>query len=209
VIAFSPKIHHAVSFAAKHHEGQRRKGRDTPYITHPFQVALILTRYGRPEDEVVAALVHDVVEDCATEETSRAELRRKIAEKFGERVSNIVHYVTEEKVDRMGASIDVAIRRERYLDKLQYGPDGAHWVCAADKVHNGSSLLLDLLHAADRDAVWGAFSGGKPTVCAWYRAVHERLRELGFDGAIMSELHQVASLIEFAAITNSADLPTR
>src|SRR3569833_1393465 len=61
---YSDRINHAFAFAAKHHDRQVRKGTRLPYLTHPANVAVILTRYGQDEDTVVAGILHDVIEDC-------------------------------------------------------------------------------------------------------------------------------------------------
>ena len=57
---YSDRINHAFAFAAKHHDRQVRKGTRLPYLTHPANVAIILTRYGRDEDTVVAGILHDL-----------------------------------------------------------------------------------------------------------------------------------------------------
>ena len=62
---YSDRINHAFAFAAKHHDQQVRKGTRLPYLTHPANVAVILTRYGCTEDTVVAGILHDVVEDLS------------------------------------------------------------------------------------------------------------------------------------------------
>jgi (p)ppGpp synthase/HD superfamily hydrolase len=208
MIGFSPRIHHAMSFAEKHHAGQRRKGRNTAYITHSANVALILARYNRPEEEITAGLLHDVIEDCAEDPMEVHELRRKIQEKFGPTVYTIVDYVTEVKRDTWGGELPAAVRKRDYLKRLGEAPEGSLWVCAADKVHNASALLIDILHAKDRERVWAPFSGGKESVAWWYTAVADKLESLKFQGAIMPELRYVASMISAAAITHDADLPT-
>lgn len=207
MIGFSPKVHHAIAFAAKHHEGQRRKSRNVEYIVHPFEVALLLARYGRPEPEIVASLIHDVIEDCCETNADVAIMIEKIRTKFGQHVLEIVLGVTEQKRDKDDVKIDTSVRRKVYLINLLDAPEGSHWVCAADKVANGNDVLTALMHAKDREAVWGTFYGGKSTVIQWYRDVHSRLAKIGFKGEIMEELDNVASRLESAAITHEADLP--
>ena len=209
MIAFSPRIRHALNFALKHHEGQRRKNRNAPYIMHPMQVALILARYGRPEEELVGALLHDVVEDCVETNADAVLMLEKIREKFGADVAAIVAGVTETKRDELGQPVPSQVRRKLYLEALDRAPIGSLWVCAADKVQNGGELLVDLLHAADREAIWRSFSGGKLAVVPWYRQVHTKLRALSFEGEIMEELNHTATMLECAAVTHAADLPTR
>jgi hypothetical protein len=69
-------------------------------------------------------------------------------------------------------------------------------VCAADKIHNGSSIAADLKRTLDPDTIWSRFSAGRLGTVRWYRRVYERLRELGFDASIMAELREVAEALE-------------
>ena len=69
-------------------------------------------------------------------------------------------------------------------------------MCAADKVHNGSSILADLRRTMDPDTVWNRFSVGRAGTIRWYRAVYERLREVGFNEPILDELREVAEALE-------------
>lgn len=207
MIAFSPHIRHALNFALKYHEGQKRKGRNAPYIMHPMQVALILARYGRPDEELIAALLHDVVEDCGNTNAEADGLREQIRDKFGDDVARIVEGVTETKRDENDVELPREAKRKLYLEKLGTAPIGSLWVCAADKIQNGGEVLVDLLHASDRDAVWNAFSGGKPAVVSWYRSVHGRLGELRFDAGIMEELNHTATMLECAAVSHDEQLP--
>jgi hypothetical protein len=87
-------------------------------------------------------------------------------------------------------------RKDDYLERLAQANDRARWVCAADKVHNGNSILTDLRRTIDPDTVWNRFSGGRERTIRWYRRVYERLRELGFDAPIMDELRNVAEELE-------------
>ena len=60
ITGYSDRINHALAFAAKHHDQQVRKGTRLPYLTHPANVAIILTRYGRDEATVVAGILHEM-----------------------------------------------------------------------------------------------------------------------------------------------------
>ena len=64
---YSDRIHHALAYAAKHHDREVRKGTRTPYFTAPASVAVILTRYGQGEDTVVAGVLQPAVEDMLRE----------------------------------------------------------------------------------------------------------------------------------------------
>src|SRR5258705_11239978 len=91
---YSDRINHALAFAAKHHDRQVRRGTKLPYLTHPANIAVILTRYGRDEDSVVAGIFHDVEEDCVRDGYTREMLEQRIGEKFGIAVLQTVLQVT-------------------------------------------------------------------------------------------------------------------
>jgi (p)ppGpp synthase/HD superfamily hydrolase len=193
---YSDRINHALAFAAKHHDRQVRKGTRLPYLTHPANVAIILTRYDQDEDTVVAGILHDVVEDCVRERYTRDMLEQRIGEKFGSDVLEAVLAVTQRSADDQGVELSSDERKDDYLNRLALAGERARWVCAADKVHNGNSLLADLRRTIDPDTVWSRFSGGRERTIRWYRRVYERLRELGFEGPIMGELRNVAEELE-------------
>src|SRR3569832_1854911 len=91
---YSDRINHAFAFAAKHHDPQVRKGTRLPYLTHPANVAIILTRYGQDDQTVVAGILHDVIEDCVREAYTQEMLEQRIGDKFGNDVLDTVLGVT-------------------------------------------------------------------------------------------------------------------
>ena len=196
VIGYSDRINHALAFAAKHHDQQVRKGTRLPYLTHPANVAIILTRYGQDDDTVTAGVLHDVIEDTVREAYSRAMLEQRISEKFGASVLATVHQVTHRRVDDDGVELSPADRKEDYLARLAQASESARGVCAADKLHNASSIVADLRRTVDPDSVWGRFKIGKEGTIRWYRAVYVRLQELGFTAPIMHELAGVVEALE-------------
>lgn len=131
------KIEKALKKAAVLHQDQRRKS-DTaiPYIIHPVSVALILSRYTDDEDTLVAALLHDTVEDS---EYTPEELGRD----FGPRVLEIVMGVTEPKKDETGEKLPWKVRKQAYLDNLKNDSKESLLLCAADKIHNMQNKLDD------------------------------------------------------------------
>jgi (p)ppGpp synthase/HD superfamily hydrolase len=195
---YSDRINHAFAFAAKHHDRQVRKGTRLPYLTHPANVAVILTRYGCDEDTVVAGILHDVIEDCVREGWTREMLEDRIASKFGPGVLATVLTVTKRKTDDDGVELSRDQVKLDYLERLAAAGDAARWVAAADKVHNAGTILADLRRTIDAESVWGRFSGGREATIAWYAAVHARLIEVGFGAAIMAELSALAVELEGA-----------
>lgn len=193
---YSDRINHALAFAAKHHDRQVRKGTRLPYVTHPSNVAIILCRYGQDDDTIVAGILHDVIEDCVRENWTREMLEERIGEKFGALVLDTVLMVTHRKVDDDGNELDKQERKADYLQRLVLANDPARWVCAADKIHNASSILADLRRTVDPESVWSRFSVGKEGTIRWYRAVYDRLQELGFTAPSLAELRDVAEALE-------------
>lgn len=189
---YSDRINHALAFAAKHHDQQVRKGTRLPYLTHPANVAIILTRYGQDEETVVAGILHDVIEDCVRDGYTRDMLESRVADKFGPDVLTTVLSVTSRKYDDDGIELSADERREDYLERLSAASTQARWVCAADKVHNASTILSDLKRTDYPETVWGRFNAGREATIRWYQRVHDRLREVGFDAPIMRELADVA-----------------
>jgi len=205
---YSDRINHALAFAAKHHDRQVRKGTRLPYITHPANVAIILTRYGRDEETVVAGILHDVVEDCVREQYSRGMLEQRIGDKFGSSVLETVLAVTMRVVDDDGIELSYEERREDYLARLAQADTRARWVCAADKLHNASTILADVQRTIDPDTVWGRFTHGREGTVSWYRHVYDRLVDVGFMGDIMKELgHTVESLETWRASPAPLSVP--
>ena len=164
---YSDRINHAFAFAAKHHDQQVRKGTRLPYLTHPANVAVILTRYGCSEDTVVAGILHDVVADCVREGWTRASLEERIGAKFG-----------------LGML-------EMLLSVL--AGDDARWVCAADKLHHANSILSDLRRTSYPETVWGRFTAGREGTVRLYTRVSDRLRAIGFTAPSVDELAQAAA----------------
>jgi hypothetical protein len=193
---YSDRINHAFAFAAKHHDQQVRKGTRLPYLTHPANVAVILCRYGQPDETVIAGILHDVVEDCVRDGYTRDMLEARIGEKFGERVLRTVLSVTKRRHDDDGIELAGDDQRADYLERLAAAPPEGLWVCAADKLHNAATILSDLERTDFPETVWGRFGAGREGTIRWYRQCHDRLRALGFSEPIIEELRAVVEGLE-------------
>jgi (p)ppGpp synthase/HD superfamily hydrolase len=196
ITGYSDRINHALAFAAKHHDQQVRKGTRLPYLTHPANVAIILTRYERDDQTVVAGILHDVIEDCVREAYTRQMLEQRIGDKFGGDVLDTVLAVTQRRLDDDGVELSYDERRDDYLERLSLAGDAARWVCAADALHNAATLLADLRRTIDPDTVWRRFTANREDTARWYRRILDRLRSVGFQGDILRELEHVVVALE-------------
>jgi (p)ppGpp synthase/HD superfamily hydrolase len=128
----------ALLVAIDAHSGQKRKGTDIPYISHPIAVAAIALEHGADEDQAMAALLHDAVEDGGA---PYALLIRKL---FGDRVADIVAGCTDGVPDTNGKKEPWKVRKERYLAHLPKASDDVLLVSGSDKLHNARAIVSDL-----------------------------------------------------------------
>jgi (p)ppGpp synthase/HD superfamily hydrolase len=195
---YSDRINHALAFAAKHHDRQVRSGMRLPYLTQPANVAIILTRYGRSEDAVVAGILHDVIEDCVREGWTPAMLEERIGAKFGAEVVSLVCSVTLRRTDDDGVDLSPEESREDALRRLAVAHDEALWVCAADSVHNAQAIVSDLRRTAFPESVWDRYPAGREGTIQWYQRVADRLRAIGFTTPIVDELDEAVAALRQA-----------
>ncbi len=131
------RISAAFALAALVHEKQTRKSTDIPYISHPMAVAAQVSVWGGSEDQFIAALLHDVVEDGG------AQYKPVIEEHFGKHVLDLVMACSDAAPQRgqpKGAWIE---RKEKYIANLRSAADEVLLISAADKWHNLASILAD------------------------------------------------------------------
>ena len=195
---YSDRINHALAFAAKHHDRQVRSGMRLPYLTQPANVAIILTRYGRSEDAVVAGILHDVIEDCVREGWSPTMLEERIGTKFGPEVVSLVCSVTLRRTDDDGVDLSPDESREDALVRLAAAHEEALWVCAADSVHNAQAIVSDLRRTAFPESVWDRYPAGREGTIQWYQRVADRLRAIGFTTPIVDELDEAVAALRQA-----------
>jgi len=178
----SERIQSALALASAAHAGQIRKGTENtagvalPYITHPVAVAALTQRYGGDEDQVIAALLHDVLEDAGAHWAGRIE------ERFGARVLGMVDACTDGTPDQSGKKAPWRERKEAYLAHLADTPNQALLVSACDKLHNLQAILLDLSEIGPR--VFERFNAGRDGTLWYYR---ELVRI--FAGRVPAPLH--------------------
>ena len=134
----TPRYTNAIHFASTVHEGQKRKGTSIPYIVHPVAVAALVAEYGGDEDQQIAALLHDVLEDGGPHHA------QDIYEKFGRRVLSIVQVCTDGVPDKDGIKPPWEKRKKEYLGHLAEASEDALLVSGCDKLSNAQAILGDL-----------------------------------------------------------------
>jgi (p)ppGpp synthase/HD superfamily hydrolase len=147
----------ALGYASKAHREQVRKGSGVPYIAHLLGVASIALEYGADEDQAIAALLHDAVED-----QGGLERLEDIRNRFGERVAGIVADCTDSHVIPKPPWRE---RKEQYIASLDGKPAASLLVSLADKTHNAEAIVADLERSGDE--VWMRFTG-KRDGTIWY-----------------------------------------
>lgn len=151
----------ALVYAHQLHVNQVRKGSNVPYISHLLSVAALVLEDGGDEDEAIAGLLHDAVEDCGG-----TPILEEIRATFGERVASLVRECTESETFPKPPWRE---RKERYLEQLKNSDAGTYRIAIADKLHNARSILMD--YRRQGDAVWQKFKGGKEGTLWFYRAI--------------------------------------
>ena len=180
----SDRFSKALAYAAELHADQRRKISGVPYVSHLLRVAGIALGYGADEDEAIAALLHDAIEDQGGKK-ARDEIRRL----FGDRVVEIIDGCTDTDQDPKPPWRQ---RKEAYLARLKDAPPSVHLVSASDKLDNARSILISYRWLGE--PLWERFSGGRDGVLWYYRNVVEILKQSG-RSPLVDELDRVVSEI--------------
>jgi (p)ppGpp synthase/HD superfamily hydrolase len=162
-VKLGPRFRRAFLFAADKHAGQTRKASTIPYIAHLMGVASLVLEFGGDEDLAIAALLHDVVEDCGGA-PMLAEVRRR----FGARVARVVNGCTDSDTIPKPPWRE---RKETYIRHLKSADAETRLVSAADKLNNVRSILADYRNVGE--SVWARFNGGREGTLWYYRALLE------------------------------------
>jgi (p)ppGpp synthase/HD superfamily hydrolase len=162
-VKLGPRFLGAFTFAAEKHSGQVRKASTIPYITHLMGVASLVLEAGGDEDLAIAALLHDVVEDCGG-----AAMLKEVRRLFGTRVAKVVDGCTDADTYPKPPWRE---RKEKYLRRLKKENADTRLVSAADKLNNVRSILSD--YRAVGESVWSRFNGGRDGTLWYYRTLRD------------------------------------
>lgn len=164
----------AFRFALEKHKDQRRKGKPVPYIEHLMGVCSLVLEFGGDEDQAIAALLHDAVEDCGGEP-----VEDEIRALFGVRVAQIVHECTDSWVIDQTQKKPWLERKQAYLAHVPKISKDARIVSIADKLHNVRAITSDLRqHGMD---TFGRFRGGREGTLWYYQSLVSEFGKQGRD----------------------------
>lgn len=162
----------AVDYARLAHAAQFRKGSGIPYLYHLLGVASLVIEFGGDEDQAIAGLLHDVVEDGG--DAHRVLVRAT----FGDRVADIVEACTDGSAESKAAHTDPDAKRRdwqarklAYLAHLQHADPDTLLVSGCDKLHNARAIVQDLQDPAVGRGVFDRFTGGREGTLGYYHAL--------------------------------------
>ena len=172
--ALTDRFSRAIDYARIAHAAQFRKGSNIPYIYHLLGVSSLVIEFGGNEDQAIAGLLHDTIEDCG------AEHEATIRAKFGEAVANIVKDCTDGTAEGKASHTDPEAKRrdwiERklaYLAHLKKASEQTLLVSACDKLHNARAIVQDLEDPDVGTRVFDRFTGGREGTLGYYHALAE------------------------------------
>jgi (p)ppGpp synthase/HD superfamily hydrolase len=162
----------AFDLARVAHGKQRRKGSGIPYLYHLMGVSSLVLEFGGNEDQAIAALLHDVIEDCGQS------YRQVVREKFGDAVADIVDACTDGTAEGKGGHASSEDRQRAwwrrklaYIEHLQQADDATLLVSACDKLHNARAIVADAEDPEIAQEVFNRFTAGKDGTLRYYHSL--------------------------------------
>ena len=182
------RFEQALTYAFHLHDGQVRKGTQVPYFTHLIGVASLVLEDGGDEDEAIAALLHDAVEDQGGKKTLV-----EIKQRFGPRVARIVAACSDTDIS---PKPPWKLRKEQHLAELEHAASDVLRVSLADKIHNVRNILYD--YRSSGEVLWSRFRGGKDGTLWYYRSLVALFRRKRGDGLVEEFARVVTELEELS-----------
>ncbi len=199
----------ALLFASRHHREQLRKGSRVPYMTHLMSVSALVMEHGGSEDQAIAALLHDAVEDAPAGQGGA--VLADIGSRFGKAVADIVRACSDgldESGNRSGAWPE---RKRPYVAGLAHKPLDALLVTAADKTHNGLCIAADVRRYGQD--FWSTFNASRDKLLWYYagveRAVADRLPGSSVADALRRAVDELVAAAGADPSAISAEMPVR
>ena len=184
-MSLSARFSQALVYAAALHADQQRKVSGEPYLAHLLGVAAIALQHGADEDEAIAALLHDAIED-----QGGAAAREEIHRRFGQEVAEIVAGCSDTDTQPKPPWRQ---RKEAHVAHLRHASASVRLVSASDKLQNARDILRE--YRLRGESLWDCFRGGREGTLWYYRAVVDALKQAG-TGPLVEELERVVCEIE-------------
>ena len=188
-MTLSPRFEQALTYASILHCGQFRKASRIPYISHLLSVAALVLEHGGHEDEAIAALLHDAIEDAGGQ-PRLDDLRQR----FGDRVAEIVLGCTDTDQTPKPPWRE---RKEAYIAQLETASPSARFVSCCDKLHNARSIVSDLRRQGD--LVWTKFTGGRDGTLWYYTTLLAEYQRLEVSPHLVEELARTVETMQTLA----------
>ncbi len=184
---YSERLDQALDLAAKAFRRVPRKGTKIPYLSHLLAVTVTVAEHGGDEDQLIAAVLHDYLEDI--EGATAAGLEAQ----FGSRVARLVAGLSDTDVRPKPAWLE---RKRKYLAHLHTAAHDLKLISAADKLHNARCIRRDL--GVSGNAVWERFSATREQTLWYYREVVDALGD-GWSSPVLDDLRAEVDALHAAA----------
>lgn len=183
------RFHKALAYATELHRNQTRKSTTITYISHPIGVASLVLEANGDEDQAIAALLHDIPEDCGGEPRLK-----EILEMFGPRVEKIVRGCSDSLVEDPEEKAEWKVRKEVHINHLHDADLDILTVTAADKAHNARSIATDLQN--EGPTLWERFNADRNEIIWYYESVFEVLESKEVSRSLLTPLSNAIEVMK-------------
>ena len=210
--AITQRFTHALDYARIAHAAQFRKGTEIPYLYHLMGVASLVLEHGGNEDQAIAGLLHDLIEDCGEPHADM------IRAQFGDVVANIVRDCTDGSAEQKKENTNAQSRREdwirrklRYIAHLEHADNTTLLVSGCDKLHNARAILIDLENPEVGEKVFSRFTGGKDGTLRYYHSLaaiftKHNVRMANELDRTVARMHELAGATQRANLTAAGEM---
>ena len=187
MLEHNPLVRQAININRELFKDQYRKGTKIPYFEHLIAVACLVKLHGGTENQIIAGLFHDTIEDQGDKMTID-----EIRKQFGDEVADIVMECTQIK-----SKLPYREHKGKFIDKLNAGlvAPNAHLVITCDKLHNAQSIVKDYILIGEK--LWDRFRGDKEDIVWYYTELYKGLRKCSvrYNNPLLDELERAVRVI--------------
>jgi len=185
----TPRLFDAVQLVFDLFGHDARKSSEVPVLSHLLAVCSMVQFDGGDEDEAIAALLHDTLED-KPEFITRDDIKKR----FGERVLKIIEISTDTPADYQGGvKPPWRDRKTSYLNQIRSTPPELLRITIADKIDNARAIIAEYQRVGDR--IWSKFNAGKPDQVWYYNQSVQAYEEAGYTGPLLEELQRLVTVL--------------